>query len=206
MKRKAILIVPIAAAVWLCGSLAATSTFKALFGYSVVELRSGTNVSNLALDSATNTVDCGAHIQGNDCTFEAGTVNAATALEQGGVGVFSADVNTSAQVVATHLGSPLPLAQGGTGAASLAAAGIATTAQLTGSGSVTTTAATSDSMAIAWPDGGSRTPGHCALSATNASAATNVATSYISAKAANAVTLTHTATSGMTYDVVCTVN
>ncbi|MGH9482515.1 MAG: hypothetical protein ACRD1L_10550, partial [Terriglobales bacterium] len=65
----------------------------------------------------------------------AATVNATT-LEQGGVGVFSADINSSDQVIATHLTSPLPLAQGGTGAASLAAAGIAANSQLPLSGSV----------------------------------------------------------------------
>jgi hypothetical protein len=130
------------------------------------------------------------------------------ALEWNGAGfaMQGVDVNAANQVVAVHLTNALPVAQGGTGAASLSAAGIATTAQLAGSGSVSTTAASSDSVTITWPDGGSRTPGHCSLAATNASAATNVATSYISAKAPNAVTLTHTATASMSYDVVCTVN
>jgi hypothetical protein len=49
--------------------------------------------------------------------------------------------------------------------------------------------------------------GHCAAPGpTNASAATNVATTFISAKTTNAITLTHTATAGMTYDSICTSN
>lgn len=106
------------------------------------------------------------------------------------------DINSSNQVVSTHLTAPLPVVQGGTGSTSAAV----------GEGNISTTSGTSDSVTIAWPDGGSRTPGHCALSATNASAATNIATTYISAKSSNAITLTHAATSGMAYDVVCTVN
>jgi hypothetical protein len=46
--------------------------------------------------------------------------------------------------------------------------------------------------------------GHCSLTATNATAATNIATTYISAKVANQITVTHTATASMTYDVICT--
>lgn len=85
--------------------------------------------------------------------------------------------------------------------------GVAATAgQLAGAGSLTTTAASSDNVAIAWPDGGTRTPGHCVLSATNSSAAANIASTYISAKGSNQATVTHTATASMTYDVTCTVN
>lgn len=83
---------------------------------------------------------------------------------------------------------------------------VALTSELVGAGSVTTTAATSDSVTITWPDGGTRTPGHCSMAPTDASAATNIATSYISAKGSNALTLTHTATASMTYDFTCTVN
>jgi hypothetical protein len=46
--------------------------------------------------------------------------------------------------------------------------------------------------------------GHCQLTATNASAATNLATTYISAKTSNQITVAHAATAAMTYDVVCT--
>lgn len=66
--------------------------------------------------------------------------------------------------------------------------------------SATTTAATSDNVTIT----GMTSSGHCSVDPTNASAATNLATTYISAKAANQITLTHTATAGMTFDVVCT--
>lgn len=67
-------------------------------------------------------------------------------------------------------------------------------------GSLTTTASTSDNLTIT----GMTSSGHCALFATNASAATNVATTYISAKTTNQITVTHTATASMTYDFVCT--
>jgi hypothetical protein len=66
--------------------------------------------------------------------------------------------------------------------------------------SLTTTAATSDVATIT----GSTTSGHCSLGATNASAATNLGTTFISTKAAGTVTVTHTATAGMTYDLTCT--
>jgi hypothetical protein len=127
-----------------------------------------------------------------------GPTNVLGTVSQSGtpVALQGADINSSNQVVETHLSAGLPVNQGGTGSTSAAV----------GYGSVTTTAATSDSVTIAWPDGGSRTPGHCSLAPTNASAATNIATSFISAKASNAVTLTHTATASMTYDLLCTVN
>jgi len=67
---------------------------------------------------------------------------------------------------------------------------------------LTTTAATSDNVTIQ----GMTSSGHCSMTATNASAATNIATSYISAKAANQITVTHVATSGMAYDIKCTAN
>lgn len=68
------------------------------------------------------------------------------------------------------------------------------------SAALTTTAATSDVVTIV----GSTTTGHCSLGATNVSAATNLATTYISTKAAGTVTVTHIATAGMTYDLLCT--
>lgn len=67
---------------------------------------------------------------------------------------------------------------------------------------LTTTAATSDNATVT----GMTSSGHCALTATNASAATNIATTYVSAKTTNQITVTHVATSGMTYDVSCTPN
>jgi hypothetical protein len=65
--------------------------------------------------------------------------------------------------------------------------------------SLTTTAATSDSPTIQ----GVASTSHCTIAPTNASAATNIATTYISAKSTNGLTVTHTATSGMTYDITC---
>lgn len=68
--------------------------------------------------------------------------------------------------------------------------------------SLTTTAATTDNVTI----GGMVSGGHCSLAPTNASAATNIATTYISARTTNQITITHTATSGMTYIGTCTPN
>jgi len=70
------------------------------------------------------------------------------------------------------------------------------------SGKLTTTAATSDSLTIT----GLNSSSICAFSAANASAATNLTTSFISAVAANSLTLTHTATAGMIYNFVCVQN
>jgi hypothetical protein len=70
------------------------------------------------------------------------------------------------------------------------------------SASLTTTAATSDAATVT----GATSSSHCSLAAKNASAATNITTSYISATASNSVTVTHTATSGMTYDILCSAN
>lgn len=67
---------------------------------------------------------------------------------------------------------------------------------------LTTTAATSDNVSIT----GVTSSSHCFFSATNATAATNIATTYISAKTTNQITVTHAAISGMTYDIICTVN
>lgn len=69
-------------------------------------------------------------------------------------------------------------------------------------GSLTTTSGTSDVVTLT----GMGTGSHCQLTATNASAATNLSTTYISMKAANLLTVTHTTTSGMTYDIACTPN
>jgi hypothetical protein len=77
----------------------------------------------------------------------------------------------------------------------------ALTAQLPLVASLTTTGAGSDNVTIA-----TTASSHCALTATNSSAAANIATTYISGKGTNYITVTHTATSGMTYDIVCTPN
>lgn len=68
--------------------------------------------------------------------------------------------------------------------------------------SLTTTAATSDNLTVT----GMTSTGHCSITPTNASAATNLATTYISAKTTNQITVTHTATASMTYDFLCTAN
>lgn len=68
--------------------------------------------------------------------------------------------------------------------------------------SLTTTSGTSDNVTVT----GMTASGHCGLTATNASAATNIATTYISSKTTNQITVTHTATASMTYDILCTPN
>jgi hypothetical protein len=68
--------------------------------------------------------------------------------------------------------------------------------------SLVTTASSLDHFAIL----GVSSSSHCVLTATNAAAATNIATTYISAKTENQITVTHTAKSGMTYDVLCKAN
>jgi hypothetical protein len=70
------------------------------------------------------------------------------------------------------------------------------------SGSLTTTAAASDSVTIYGVTGGS----HCSLTPTNASAASGIASSYISGVGTNSVTVSHTGTAGMTFSIVCTPN
>ncbi len=70
------------------------------------------------------------------------------------------------------------------------------------SASLTTTSATTDNLTIT----GMTSSGHCSIAATNASAATNIATTFISAKTTNQITVTHVATRSMTYDFVCTPN
>jgi hypothetical protein len=67
---------------------------------------------------------------------------------------------------------------------------------------LSTTAAISDSVTIT----GVTTSTKCQLQATNAPAATNVVTTYVSAKTRNQITVTHTAIAGMTYDITCSVN
>jgi hypothetical protein len=68
--------------------------------------------------------------------------------------------------------------------------------------SLTTTASASDNVTIT----GMTSSGHCQLTARNASAAANIATTYVSTLATNQITVTHTATGSMTYDIACTPN
>lgn len=69
-------------------------------------------------------------------------------------------------------------------------------------GTLTTTGATTDSLTLT----GMTASGHCGMAAASASAATNIATSWISTFASNSITLTHTATAGMVYTFVCSPN
>jgi hypothetical protein len=49
---------------------------------------------------------------------------------------------------------------------------------------------------------------HCVLTPTNAAAAANIASVFVSSKAApaNTITIAHAATADMTYDIACTAN
>lgn len=115
-------------------------------------------------------------------------------------GVNEAHFDSSGNIVA--VGS-LTLNGPGCGAGTIAKAdgtGCLTLLASPVSASLTTTSATSDNVTIA----GMTSSGHCSLAPTNASAATNIATTYISAKTTNQITVTHTASSGLIYDFVCT--
>ena len=68
--------------------------------------------------------------------------------------------------------------------------------------SFTTTAATTDNVTVA----GMTSSGHCYLQPTNSGAAGGIASAFVSAKTTNQITVTHTATSGWTFDVMCTPN
>jgi hypothetical protein len=68
--------------------------------------------------------------------------------------------------------------------------------------SFTTTAATTDNVTVT----GMTASGHCVLEPTNSAAAAGTASVFVSAKAANQITVTHTATSGWTFDGFCSSN
>jgi hypothetical protein len=66
--------------------------------------------------------------------------------------------------------------------------------------SLTTTSATTDKLKLQ----GMTSTGHCTgLTPTNASAAANIATTFVSGKSTNQITVTHAPVSGMTYDIAC---
>lgn len=65
--------------------------------------------------------------------------------------------------------------------------------------SFTTTAATTDNVTVT----GMTSTGHCKLQPTNTAAAAGIASVFVSAKAANQITVTHTATANWTFDVMC---
>ena len=99
-----------------------------------------------------------------------------------------------------------------TGDLCLTLRGVGTVLRLTPNGSsggnipipvnFTTSSATSDNVTVT----GMTARGHCSLTPTNSSAATNIATTYVSAKNTNQITVTHVGTSGMTFDILCTPN
>lgn len=68
--------------------------------------------------------------------------------------------------------------------------------------SFTTTAATTDNVTVT----GMTASGHCSLFPTNSGAAGGIASVYVSNKTTNQITVTHTATAGWTFDVLCTPN
>lgn len=68
--------------------------------------------------------------------------------------------------------------------------------------SFTTTATSSDNVRVT----GMTSNGHCSITATNASAGIHIAATYVSAKSSNQITVSHTATAGMDYDLLCTSN
>jgi len=68
--------------------------------------------------------------------------------------------------------------------------------------SFTTTANTSDNVTVS----GMTSSGHCTVQPTNSGAAGGDTSVYVSAKATNQITVAHTATSGWTFDVLCTYN
>lgn len=69
-------------------------------------------------------------------------------------------------------------------------------------GTLTTGAGTTDNVAIQ----GVTASSHCALFPTNSGAANEAASTFISAKAANQITVTHLVNAGFTWDVLCTSN
>jgi len=73
------------------------------------------------------------------------------------------------------------------------------TASVILSASLVTTSGASDNLTVP----GMTASGHCSLTATNAAAAANITTTFISAKATNQLTVSHAARAGMNYDVMC---
>jgi hypothetical protein len=65
-----------------------------------------------------------------------------------------------------------------------------------------TTAAGSDNVNVT----GMTANGHCSVTPDNAAAATNIAATFISAKAKDQITVTHQAIANMSYDILCTSN
>ncbi len=69
---------------------------------------------------------------------------------------------------------------------------VLTTALTTGGG-------TTDNVTVS----GMTSAGHCTLTPTNATAAGDIASTYISNKTTNQITVTHPASAGRTWDILC---
>jgi hypothetical protein len=67
---------------------------------------------------------------------------------------------------------------------------------------LSTTAATTDNVTVT----GLTTSGHCTMTPTNATAAADIASTYISKTTTNQITITHPARSGRTWNIHCTAN
>jgi hypothetical protein len=67
---------------------------------------------------------------------------------------------------------------------------------------LSTTAATTDNVTVT----GLTNSGHCTMTPTNATAAADIASTYISKTTTNQVTITHPASSGRTWNIHCTAN
>ena len=142
---------------------------------------------------------------GNNCAFTIGTNPSPCASYTDVLQLTSASLLTTGSLCASQTfgatpgvclsGNPAP-----TAARSISAPD--GNSQTVMTASLSTSAATTDTVAIT----GMTASGHCTFSPTNASAATNIATAYISNKTANQITLSHTATGSMTFDFLCTAN
>lgn len=130
-----------------------------------------------------------------------GGTGSSLVINQGDEAIISTDPNNATNWVADVFPQALTAGAGITFTRSSSGLTLAVTTPLLVT-SLSTAAATTDNVSIT----GATSSSHCTLSPTNASAATNIATTYISAKTTNQITVTHTATSGMTYDIHCTPN
>jgi hypothetical protein len=130
-----------------------------------------------------------------------GSTGATLVVKQGQEAVLSVDPNNATNWVADVYEQALTLGSGLTATRSGSGLSIAVTNNVLVA-SLSTAAATTDNVTVT----GATASSHCWLTATNATGATNIATTYISSKTTNQITVTHTATSGMTYDIACTPN
>jgi hypothetical protein len=78
----------------------------------------------------------------------------------------------------------------------------ATVGQLPLAATLTTRVSGGPTASVSLP--GMTARGHCTLGATNAAAAANLATTFVSGKAAGSITVSYRGPAGMTFDVLCT--